>query len=163
MNRVRLLTYILSTVAIGIAAERHSAAQLGQKNRTTYAASSGILQQRLVRLISELSAKGDTNTLTQVTDLLSAKDVLQHTVHLDMTVALLERLRTGQTNEVIELLESGLDGALIGIANHPKDVSDVQVGALEMARAYRERYPRRKGSPDVSAAVARAFDLLEAK
>ncbi len=112
--------------------------------------------QRLVRLESDLTTRGDTNTLAQVTSLLAAKDTLTQTRDAGMAVALLQLLRTERTNEVIEVLEITLDGALAGLGVSPQEIGKAQTKTLELAKQYRAKYPRKQ-----DAGVTRAFELLD--
>ena len=58
------------------------------------------------------------------------------------TVAILERLRSGRTNEAIQLLESQLNGALMGIGAAPPDARDPKFDTLlKRAQQYRSKYP----------------------
>lgn len=96
--------------------------------------------------------------LKQVTELLSAANALNDSRDASLAVAMLVRLRAGRTNEVIELLEIRLDGALTGLGANPKEVGPVQVEVLEMARQYRKTHPRTE-----RAAVKQAFELFDKK
>ena len=82
------------------------------------------------------------------------------------TVLTLEHLRMGNTTGAVERLETKLDGALIGlgafIPETPKSRRDPQhISVLEIARAYRTKFPRTSDSPEISGGVARAFELLD--
>jgi hypothetical protein len=82
------------------------------------------------------------------------------------TVGTLTRLRDGNTAEAIELLEIKLDGALIGLGAFLPEIPEsrrdpLHIKAVEMAHAYRTRFPRANDSPEIADGVARAFSLLD--
>jgi len=114
--------------------------------------------QRLDGIVLDLNARGDTNTLAQISKLLAARDTLTQSRDAGMAVALLERLRAGHTNQAIEVLEIELDGALQGLGASPQEIGEAEIKVLQLARQYRARYPRKQ---DIG--VTRAFDLLERK
>src|SRR5438309_2034964 len=101
MNKPRLFLLLLLALAAGFALSRYAIAQPARAS----ASPGDVAMQRLERLVSDLTARGDTNTLAQVTSLLAAKDTLTQTRDASTAVALLQRLRAGRTNEVIEVLE----------------------------------------------------------
>jgi hypothetical protein len=148
------LFLLLLGLAAGVVISRHTAAQPA----ATSGIGSEVVMQRLQRLLSDLSARGQTNTIAQVTSLLAARDTLTNTKDASMAVALLQRLRAGQTNEAIEVLELTLDNALISLAASPQEIGEAQLKTLEMAKQYRAKYPR-NSDPGVS----KAFDLLDKK
>ncbi len=112
--------------------------------------------KRLERLVSDLTVRGDTNTLTLVMSLLAAKDTLTTTRDAITAVSFLRRLRAGRTNEVIDLLEITLDGALTGLAYSPQEIGESQIKTLKRARDYRAKYPRKQNE-----GVTKAFELLD--
>ena len=75
-------------------------------------------------------------------------------------VRLLTSLRSGKTNDVIELLETRLDGAVMTFGYDRDHEYDK---LLERAKDYRGRYPHKSGTPEIDAAVARVFDSLLVK
>lgn len=84
------------------------------------------------------------------------------------TVWTLERLRSGNTTKAVELLESKLDGALIGLgaslSSTPESRRDpALIKTLQSAREYRARFPRKTENPEIDEAVARVFALLDRK
>ena len=152
MRKPRLFLLLSLAIAIGFVLSHHA---MAQSSRST-ATAGDTAMQRLVRLVSDLTARGDTNTLAQVTSLLAAKDTLTQSRDASTAVALLQRLRTGRTNEVIEVLEITLDGALTGLASSPQEIGEAQIKTLQLARDYRAKYPRKQ-----SEGVAKAFELLD--
>ena len=78
-----------------------------------------------------------------------------------LVVCTLERLRTGDHEGAISLLEVGLDSALIVLASLLRPTPEAQrdkrqMQMLRMAREYRARFPRQ-----FDQAVAEAFSLAE--
>src|SRR5258708_100284 len=68
---------------------------------------------RMERLVAELDAAGQTNMITEVGDLASAWNMLITTREANMSIVLLEQLRSGHTNEAMAVLEKQLDDDLI--------------------------------------------------
>ena len=154
MKKPRLFAALLLALAAGFALSRYAFAQ-----PTRHSANEGdVAMQRLVHLVSDLTARGDTNTLNQVTSLLAAKDTLSQTRDAGMAVALLYRLRAGRTNEVIQVLETTLDSALTGLGSSRQEIGEAQINTLELAKQYRAKYPRK-----ADAGITRAFELLDRK
>lgn len=152
MKKPRLFLLLLLAVAAGFMLSHYALAQLPRP-----ASSAGNeAMRRYERLVTDLAARGDTNTLKQVISLLAAKDTLGNTKDVNVTVALLQRLRAGRTNEVIGVLETTLDGALISLAASPQEIGEPQTEAIKLARQYRAKYPRKE-----DASVTRAFELLD--
>src|SRR4051812_26530518 len=65
------------------------------------------------QLILSLSERGDTNTATQITDLISSMHREQGATEAMICVRVLSDLKSGKTNEAYRLLETQLDGALM--------------------------------------------------
>jgi len=82
-----------------------------------------------------------------------------------MDVATLQRIRTGDTNRAIELVEINLDGDIVMLGSYLGDVSPSRrdpalVGVLQQARDYRTKHPRKANSPEEEILMTRAFDLV---
>ena len=161
MNKIHLLPILILATAAGICFSLHSTAQTNTRNSKSRAAD--VTLDRLALLRSDLNTSGDTNTMALVLNLLSAKDSLQHTADVSMSVVLLERLRSGRTNEAIEFLEIRLTGALEGVGFYAEEIGEAQLRALKLAKDYGGKYPKRSPSPEIEKAVKKAFELLEKK
>ena len=84
------------------------------------------------------------------------------------TVRTLDCLRAGNTNGAIKLLESDLDGALIGLGASIPDIppsrhDPLYLKAVQLARDYRAKFPRTDNPPEVTEAITRTFNLLDEK
>ncbi|MEI8291019.1 MAG: hypothetical protein WCH99_16260 [Verrucomicrobiota bacterium] len=152
MSKPRLYLLLFLALAAGFALSRYAVSQSTREASSP----SDVTMQRFERLVVDLTARGDTNTLAQVTSFIAARDVLTKTYEAGLAVALLHRLRSGRTNEVISVLETTLDGALTTLAFSPQEIGPDQIKILQMAREYRAKYPR---TP--SEGAAKAFELLD--
>lgn len=152
MSKSSLFTCLFLALAAGTSFSRYAIAESSHSSSTA----GDVLAQRFKRLVSDLTARGDTNTLNQVTSLLAARDVLAQTRDASTAVVLLQRLRSGRTNEVIEMLEMHLDGALTGLGYSPQEIGESQIKTLKRARDYRAKYPRQQ-----TKGVTKAFELLD--
>ena len=99
-----LLTLVAVIAVVGI---NHSTAQSGSSRQV----------DDVDRLVLSLAKRGETNTIHEVVKVLSRISTGQAAREIDTTVIILERLRFGQTNEAIRLLENRLDAALIPFAS----------------------------------------------
>lgn len=108
-----------------------------------------------------------TNTLQKFNDLMNASNASQKYADLGMTVAILQRLKNGQTNQAYDLLEVELTGDIITFVSSyrqlPKAVRDQPgLNLLQRAREYRAKYPfEHHHHPDLDKAVADAFKVLD--
>ena len=152
MSKSRLFVLLFLALACGFALSRYAVAQSTRASNSA----GDVAMQRLERLVADLTARGDTNTLAHVMSLLAAKDTLSQTSDASTAVALLQRLRAGRTNDVIEVLEIRLDGSLTGLAYSPQEIGESQIKTLQMARDYRAKYPRKQ-----TEGVKKAFELLD--
>jgi len=124
-----LLTLVAVIAVVGI---NHSTAQSGSSRQV----------DDVDRLVLSLAKRGETNTIHEVVKVLSRISTGQAAREIDTTVIILERLRFGQTNEAIRLLENRLDAALIPFAS----IGDTNYDAvLHKARQYRSKYPHKTG------------------
>ena len=82
-----------------------------------------------------------------------------------MSVAELKMLRTGQTTNTMELLETTIDGDLVGLTPFLNDRREFNrypsnIKALQTVKDYRTKFPRKTDSAEFDAYAAKAFDLL---
>lgn len=152
MNRTRLFLLLALTFGGGLTLSRLAQAEPPEASTTA----GDVVMQRLVTLVTNLTVRGDTNTLAQIDRLLEARDTLTQTRDAAMTVALLRILRTGDTNKAIAVLEITLDGALAGLASEPQEIGPAQIETLQNAQKYRTQYPRKP-----TEGVTKAFELLD--
>lgn len=82
--------------------------------------------------------------------------MLGKAVEVQTQVAVLKKIRNGQTAEATELLETHLDGNIMPLSNSKEyaDRTNFAVAqAIQMARDYRSQYPRHTTFKDVDNAV----------
>lgn len=152
MNKQRLFLLLFLSVAAAVLLDRYALAQPARPPKDA----ADVALHRLEHLLAGLSARGDTNTLAQVVNLIAAKDTLANTRDVAVSVVLLQHLHAGRTSEAIERLEATLDRALTSLGELPQEFGEPQTNAVKLARQYRTRYPREE-----KAGVTRAFDLLD--
>ena len=110
------------------------------------------------RLVIPLIKSGQTNLVGQISDLVSEMHTEQKTIDIAMSVRILQDLRAGNTNDAIKLLETRLDGDLIGYEVLPHTAGLDKL--VRAAKDYREQFPHKSSNPDVDAGVARAFNSV---
>jgi len=111
---------------------------------------------RLAQLQDTLYAAGQTNLAVEVSELAGAFMVSDLTYQVRTDVGTLRRLRSGNTN-LIELLEDSLDWSLVSLSHF--ELGPRQIKALEAAKQYRLKFPRKTENPELDAEVARALAL----
>lgn len=118
--------------------------------------------------VTYLQDTKQTNTLERFNDYATASLASQHYADLGVTLASLQRLRDGRTDQAYELLEGRQDTGIVGfVASYrqlPTSVRD-QPGLkiLQQARDYRVRFPFKHRYPSVDEGVADAFKILDEK
>ena len=122
--------------------------------------------EQLQILLADLNAGGQTNAIEHLNQYLSAMITTEHSADAGMTVAILERLRSGRAAEAIELLELQLDGAVTGLgaslAATPRGERPPNaLSNLKSARQYRNKFPRKTGERNTDEGVERAWSLLD--
>ena len=156
MKTLRPFLLIVVTLALVIFMSRLLTAQLRSS-----ADDRGVLGQ-YEQLILSLSKRGDTNAATEVASIVSAMHAGRDATEIVVTVRVLDSLRSGRTNEAIRLLETRLDGAIMTFGAPSVSQRDPKYDKiLKMAKEYRSKYPHTSSSPEVDAAIARAFNSLQ--
>jgi hypothetical protein len=169
MKTSRAFALTAAALAVGFLAARWCAAQPSNQPPAKEPASYdfGALQQ-LASFVTYLQDTKQTNILQRYHDLSTASFALQHYADLGMTLAILQRLRDGRTNQAYELLEGRLDTDLIGFVASYRELpasAREQPGlkVLGWAKDYRAKYPFKHRYPNVNEGVADAFKILEEK
>jgi hypothetical protein len=92
--------------------------------------------------------------------------ITKMTSEATMSVAEIKMLRAGQVTNTTELLETTIDGDLVGLTpfltdrrEFDRDPSNIK--ALQTVKDYRAKFPRKTDSAEFDANVAKAFDLLD--
>ena len=149
------LLVAVPVLAVSLFVGRHSFAQTAGKGEQP-----GVPEQ-YSQLVLSLYQRGDTNTANALAHLLSAQFAQREATQVAMTVRVLDSLRSGKTNEALQLLETQLDGGLATFGVSSAEKRDPQYDQILMrAREYRSRYPHTSSSPEIEAMVARAFESL---
>jgi len=169
MKTVRSFACITAALVIGFLAARWSAAQSARQpppgeSKADYAF--GL--RELESFVSYLQDTKQTNTLRRFNDYSNASIVSQHSADLGVTVAILQRLRDGRTNEAIELLEDRVSTDIIGfVASYrelPGSVREkISLKPLEHARDYRTKFPFKHRYPSVDEGVTESLKILDEK
>lgn len=109
-----------------------------------------------------LSKHTDSNTVARVNELILAEQVQRNATDVAINVRILNDLHSGKTNDALRLLETKLNGALVVFGTPVALKHDPQYdNILKQAKEYRSKYPYNSGSPEVDAAIARAFESIQ--
>jgi hypothetical protein len=152
MKTLRLIPLMVIVVILALIANRQLTAQPSKSSEDR--GSLGDYEQ----LVIALSKSGQTNLVTEITKLVTHMHAEQKAIDISMSVAILSSLRAGHTNEAISLLETKLDGALIGFDTLPHEPGVQKV--VERARKYREQFPHKTGKTAIDEGVARTLNSV---
>lgn len=153
----------------GLLATRWGAAQstnpASAKKTKTY--DFGALEQ-MGSFCSYLQETKQTNALERFNVYAGASTASQQYADLGLTLAILERLRSGRTNEAYELLEGQLNSEVIGFVacyrELPRALQEQgSLKVLKAARDYRGKHPFKHRYREVDAGVVEAFRILDEK
>jgi hypothetical protein len=156
MKKAYIFFIIVASVVVGAFVASHSLE--AQTKRTAVADFTAI--ERMERLVAELDASGQTNTIAKVNDLVSALQMAETTHEASTTLALLKQLRAGHTNEAIAMLEKQLDGALVGFGASRNEIHESEISVIKQIREYRIEYPHKAAIPYTDATLNQTFNLL---
>ncbi len=169
MKTARTCIFIAAAIAAGFLAARWCAAQpsdrLPGKQSTNY--DFGALDQ-LSAFVAHLQEAKQTNILHRFNDFETASLTSRQLADLGVTLAILQRLRDGRTNEAYELLEGRLDVDIVSFVQGYRDLPPASqdqrsLKTLVRAREYRAKYPFKHRYPNLDEGVAEAFKLLDEK
>lgn len=122
--------------------------------------------KHLESFVRYLQVTKQTNVLQRFNDYSTASLASRHYADLGVTLAILQRLRDGSTNQAYELLEGRLSTDIIGFVASCRDLPAAareQPGlkVLGLARDYRTKFPFKHRYPNVDEGVADAFKILD--
>lgn len=122
--------------------------------------------EQLESFISYLQDTKQTNTLHRFHDFITASDATLHLEELGQTLAVLQRLRDGRTNQAYELLEGRLSTYIIFFVRDYRELpasahDQAALNVLAQARDYRARFPFKHQYSNVDEGVADAFKILD--
>ncbi len=154
MKIIRLLLIIVAVSVIAVVVAHRVRAQSADSEDR------GVLGQ-YEQLVLSLSKHGDSNTVSQVTSLVSGMEKGHAATDIVITIHVLESLRSGRTNEAVRFLEGRLDSALMFFGAPPQGSHDPKYDKiLKMAEQYRSKYPYKEGVPEIDATVQKALDSV---
>src|ERR1044071_709445 len=90
--------------------------------------------ERYEDFVEYLMAAKQTNILARFDRFEAASQTLHNTAETSMDLALLKLIRSGRTNEAIDVLETKLDGALIALSFHTNEIREPQLEVLRNAK-----------------------------
>lgn len=169
MKTARTCIFIAAAIAAGFLTARWCAAQPSERlpNKQPRNYDFGALDQ-LAAFVAHLQETKQTNTLQRFNDLETASLTSRQLADLGVTLAILQRLRDGRTNEAYELLEGRLDTDILGFVRGYRDLppssqDQKSLKTLERARDYRAKHPFKHRYQNVDEGVVEAFKLLDEK
>ncbi len=169
MKTSRAFALASATLVVGFFAARWCAAQPSNQPSSKEPASYdfGALQQ-LESFVSYLQDTKQTNTLQRFNDYSNASLASRYYADLGVTLAILQRLRDGRTNQACQLLEGNLDADIVGFATSYRELpaslrDQTSLKVFGWVRDYRTKYPSQHRSQIVDDGVANAFKILDDK
>jgi hypothetical protein len=169
MKTSRAFALVAAALIAGFTAARWCPAQSQQQptNKEPETYDFGAMQQ-LASFVTYLQDTKQTNTLERFNNYLNASIACKEYSDIGVTVAVLRRLRNGQTNQVYEILEGQLDGHIVGFATSYRELpaslrDQTSLRLLGWAKDYRTKYPPHYHSQIIDDGVANAFKILDDK
>jgi hypothetical protein len=169
MKTSRAFALVAAALVAGFLTARWCAAQPSNQPSSKEPASYdfGALQQ-LESFLTYLQDTKQTNILQRFNDYSNASLASRHYADLGVTLAILQRLRDGRTNQAYELLEGNLDADIIGFAASYRELpaslrGQTSLKVLGWARDYHAKHPSQHPSQIIDDGVANAFKILDDK
>jgi hypothetical protein len=169
MKISRAFALAAATLVVGFFAARWCFAQpSGPSTREDATCYDFGAMQQLEAFVSHLQDTKQTNTLQRFNDYTTASLASRNYADLGVTLAILQRLRDGRTNDAYELLEGRLSTDIIGFVASYRELpasAREQPGlkVLGQARDYRAKFPFKHRYSNVDEGVTDAFKILDAK
>lgn len=115
MKTSRVLAFVGAALVVGILAARWCAAQPAYQTSIKEPTTDNYISIRqLESFVASLQDNKQTNSLMRFNDFLNASITSHNSADLGMTLAILQRLRDGRTNEAFALLEDKVSTDIIG-------------------------------------------------
>jgi hypothetical protein len=169
MKTSRAFVLAAAALIVGFLAARWCPAQTQQQpaNQEPETYDFGAMQQ-LASFETYLQDTKQTNTLVRFNNYINASIACQEYSDMGETVAVLRRLRNGQTDQVYKILEGQLAGHIVGFATSYRELpaslrGQTNLKLLAWARDYRAKYPPQYHSQIMDDGVANAFKILDDK
>jgi hypothetical protein len=90
---------------------------------------------------------------------------LQETEEAATDVALLNRIRSKNITNAVDVLETKLDISLARLGSDFKDIPKTDrvnvLKTIQMAKDYRDKFPQKNAFPGLNQAISNAFSLVE--
>ncbi|PWU13388.1 MAG: hypothetical protein C5B50_19450 [Verrucomicrobia bacterium] len=121
----------------------------------------------LESFVGYLREGGQTNTLDRFDQCANSFIASEHIADLGLTLAVLQKLRDGRTNDAVDMLEMQLSSHLTSLASSyralPESVrQNISLVPVEHARDYRTKFPfHHEYSPDLDQDDAQALKILQ--
>src|SRR5258708_6360084 len=169
MKTLRAIALVATALVIGFLAARWCAAQsVRQPSGKEPATDSYVALHELESFVTYLQDTKQTNTLQRFNEYSTATIVSQNSADLGVTVAILQRLRDGRTNEAFELLEGRVSTDIVGFVASYRELpaslrEKMSLKPVQYARDYRAKFPFKHRYPKVDQGVAEAFKILDEK
>lgn len=167
MKAARSFGFVAATLVVGFLALRWCIAQpASPPSREGAKFDHAFGLHALESFVLYLQGTKQTNVLNRFSEYSNASLVSRHYADLGVTVAILQRLRDGRTNEAIELLEGRVSTGIIGFAASYRELPNasrekINLKLLEFARDYRSKYPFKHRHPNIDEGVTDALRILE--
>ena len=165
MKTARTFILLATTLCIGFLAARWSEAQsVNSMSIKKSTITDGVDTQELESLENYLHDTKQTNALKQLNDILSANRAWERAADMSLTGSILQGLRNGKTNEVLNFLENHLDMNISVFGSEYRTLpvalkKEMSLKSLQDAQNYRSKFPF-KSSDAYSESVANAFKIL---
>jgi hypothetical protein len=170
MKTSRISILIIFALCIGFFVARWAAAQSPNQPPTKkpVTANNNLALDQLTLLLANLNETKQTNTLRLFNDYANA--MIAQQMHAEMSVKLLvlNSLRAGLTNQVINLLEEEMTADAVGFVASYRELSASQrekldLKSLQKVHDYCNKFQVKSGDSTIDEFLTNSFKLLDAK
>ncbi|HEU5072089.1 MAG TPA: hypothetical protein VFV96_16920 [Verrucomicrobiae bacterium] len=167
MKTSRTFCLVITALVVGFVAARWCFAQsTNPAPNKESAIDNNFALEELESFVAYLQETKQTNALKRFDDYSNVSIVSRSSADLGVRLYILYSLRTGHTNEAINVLEARMTSDVVAFAASYRDLpvsirEKVSLTAFRRARDYCRKYPVRSGHSDVDEIVMKAFTLLD--
>ncbi|HEY5041267.1 MAG TPA: hypothetical protein VIK53_04635 [Verrucomicrobiae bacterium] len=157
--------FLILAITVGFLAGCWSAKPTDQSlNKSTVVGQTNSLDDDLFALFNNLQTTKQTNNLKLLNNYLFESLALHDSADISMTAQILQALREGRTNELINVLEGNLNSAIMAFGSDYRNVDRSkrdkgELKSLQFAYNYRTKFPH--DDPKWESRITNAFKLLD--
>jgi hypothetical protein len=162
MKKFKNIFFLILIVGLGFLVAHLSVAQ--SSNKSSVASQNNLPEDDLQLLMDKLETTGQTNNLKLLFHGLDESRALTEAADISIVTAVLQGLRDGKTNEVINYLEGHLNTEIMSFGFDYGSLNDLErkqisLKSLQGAQDYRNKFPHY--DPEFEKDVTNAFRFFD--